>query len=768
VFERDGELTAFFDPVMYEHYLNGSVNELSKAAPLLALPQFCDLLLHASRTDRRLGSVREDDYSYYMVGSLTPSQADGGDILSTIIRAIVKFAVVAVEGKPSAVRSVLDVLSKYVPKIFRRIELHVLAMAPAEAPDLADKFLTDTALIDAGWCRQEYGELAKAWFPRLLDDRRQRIFAFVDAIPEKFLETWHTSFERYEKRKPGAEDDRKYRETTFRDIVWEWRDVLPPDRRTALDKTVQEFGDPDSWRERHFASEPPSLRRASMQSQPVEDTVAYLAAWRPDPGLQTHTAAGLAGELREAAFAKSELFSAGSAKFAGSRPVFIRHVLDGLRMATANGAKIEWAPCLELLGAILERSEATQGDPISVPGDDPDWSWTLHSAIGWLASALSRGAGGVAFVHADVVQSLVLALYRRAARLPAPTEGQRGDRKHSYVAAIQTAPGAAVELCVLLVFWQSKDPASAIGQAPREALAHSPELQSTLERELADRSPAGWLPRAVLGRYLTWLFHFGEDWLRGQIENLFPSGDIDLVAAAWLGHLRNDSQPVGDLMDRLHPYYAAHIASLGRDDAPPGYEEASNRLVEYLMILCLVEKLPEDLLRQFWDTAPAPARRHAMWFMGRHMVSTNSYRARAMAYWQERLQTATQASDAESYRRELGTLGQFFLWDVDGIWLMDQLLLMLNGGFAPNDAFGVIDNLAKLVPGQIERVIEVTNMLVRQPKVEAWIFAAQDQSLRTILVEGKASTAPRTASTVKEIVSYLASRGNPSFLDLDN
>jgi hypothetical protein len=118
VFERGGELTAFFEPVMYEHYLNGTVNELSKAAPLLALPQFCDLLLHASRTDRRLGSTKEEDYSYYMVGSLTPGHTDGGDILSTIIRAIVKFARAAVEANPLAVRSVLDVLSKYSPKYF--------------------------------------------------------------------------------------------------------------------------------------------------------------------------------------------------------------------------------------------------------------------------------------------------------------------------------------------------------------------------------------------------------------------------------------------------------------------------------------------------------------------------------------------------------------------------------------------------------------------------------------------------------------------------
>ncbi len=181
-----------------------------------------------------------------------------------------------------------------------------------------------------------------------------------------------------------------------------------------------------------------------------------------------------------------------------------------------------------------------------------------------------------------------------------------------------------------------------------------------------------------------------------------------------------------------------------------------------------MDKLPDELLRQFWDSAPVSARRHAMWFMGRHMVPTNNLRSRARAYWEERLRAATLASDPEPFQRELGTIGHFFLWEIDRVWLADQLLIMLNAGFAPNDAFGVIDNLAELLPERIDKVIEVTNLLVRQPNVQAWIFASQDQSLRTILVEGKKSPTPGTAAIVREIVSYLASRGNSSFLDLDD
>ena len=312
----------------------------------------------------------------------------------------------------------------------------------------------------------------------------------------------------------------------------------------------------------------------------------------------------------------------------------------------------------------------------------------MQSGIEWLAAALRRGADGIPFVYAERIQALVLALYRRVKELPASHEGQRQDRKRPYLDAVQKTGGAAVDLCVLLVFWLSKNPDTAVGRAPREALAHSPDILSILESELQDRTPSGWIPRAVLGRYLTWLFYFGEDWLRGQVAALFPASESDLATAAWLGHLLDDRWPVGELMDLLHPYYALHIKSLGRGDAAPGFEEGSNRLTEYLMIFYLLNKLPDELLRQFWETAPVSARRHAMWFMGRHMLPTNDLRSRAMAYWEERLHTAIRASDPEPFRRELGTIGQFFLWEVDRVWLTDQLLAMLNAGFAPNDAIG--------------------------------------------------------------------------------
>jgi hypothetical protein len=248
---------------------------------------------------------------------------------------------------------------------------------------------------------------------------------------------------------------------------------------------------------------------------------------------------------------------------------------------------------------------------------------------------------------------------------------------------------------------------------------------------------------------------------------MFPPGSKELRNAAWLAHLQSDQRPVAELVSALHPYYAEHIASLGGDGASRGQEDSDNRLAEYLMTLYLWDELPEDLLQQFWTAAPAALRRRAMWFIGRHLTPNNSLHVRAMSYWGRRLQLAMQAPDHEPYRSELGTIGHWFLWEVDPLWLMDQLLLMLNAGFAPNDAIGVIDKLAAQAPEKVDKVVQIAKALVKQPNVEVWVFAAQNQSLRKILTEGKKSGAPMTAASVKEIVSYLSARGNTSFLDLD-
>jgi hypothetical protein len=51
-----------------------------------------------------------------------------------------------------------------------------------------------------------------------------------------------------------------------------------------------------------------------------------------------------------------------------------------------------------------------------------------------------------------------------------------------------------------------------------------------------------------MGRYLRWLFYFGEEWLRLVISALFSPDNDELRRAAWRSHLGHDEGPLADLM----------------------------------------------------------------------------------------------------------------------------------------------------------------------------------------------------------------------------
>jgi hypothetical protein len=115
--------------------------------------------------------------------------------------------------------------------MFCWIALHTLARVPEAAPDLAERFLPTR--IAAAWCREEYGRLARAWFSRLPAERQREIFDYIQSSSVELLGTWHASFEAHYKRTAGPDDDRAHIKTSFRDIMWEWQDVLPPDLKAA-------------------------------------------------------------------------------------------------------------------------------------------------------------------------------------------------------------------------------------------------------------------------------------------------------------------------------------------------------------------------------------------------------------------------------------------------------------------------------------------------------------------------------------------------------
>jgi hypothetical protein len=181
--------------------------------------------------------------------------------------------------------------------------------------------------------------------------------------------------------------------------------------------------------------------------------------------------------------------------------------------------------------------------------------------------------------------------------------------------------------------------------------------------------------------------------------------------------------------------------------------------------------LPEELLTLFLESAPMSERQEAMRLIGQTIGSSagpgsSVFRERAERYWLRRLFAAKASADRSHYASEIGSIGLWFLWNVNADWLIEQLIDALAAVYAPNDLNIVFRDLSKLGEAKIDKVIEVLEGIATNPFVSRYALMVQPAEFRKMLTAGKLSESEKTRQRVDRIVNVLASKGVDSFIDL--
>jgi len=652
--------------------------------------------------------------------------------------------------------------------------MHVLVRHVDAAPELATAYLSDAGLIGEGWCEDEYAELAIAQFARLSADQQQHIFATIDELPDRNRAAWRESFTAHNKIAPTAEDERRYNLAVIREASWKWREVLPPDRMQVLDDSVVDLGHPDAWRNQLFPPEFSPLTGADFSSRPIHDILTFLRSWEPsdEPVRQTITALGQ--QLRSAVEQEPARFAEVANEFADVRPIYVRRLLEGFDTKARNNETLEWERVLDLLRAVVERLKQPANSFRAADGNDKDWFWCCSAAAALLKSGLRLGEAGIPFEHKSRIEDIVLTLFDLAPHQPRDKDFEETFERHPYYAAEQSLWGSSIELCVLFVWWMSKQAASPVATEQRSALRLLPHITSIFEQALSDKTEWGRIPRAIIGRYLNWLGYFGEQWLTGHMSSIFPDDSDTLRRAAWLGHLINDSGPVGSLVPQLSKSYLDEISRLGSSESERDHEIRGNRLGDYLMVLWLLDAAPAPMMDSFWHRAPAQVRGHVMGFLGRELQLppdrlSDECRRRGRAYWETRLNAGISSDNRDDYREELGAIGQWFIHDavnLDPVWLLDQLLRMLKMGFAPNNAYSAVEWLGRIASAHPDKAVEVFSEVLNNPHLNHWTYTTHRVSIRAILENGLQGGSPETVQRTRDVISVLATIGETSYLDL--
>lgn len=765
VFAENERLTTLFSRHMYEHHLPDAVKAIAPVCKVEAIALISDLLNQAVRISGKVSDNPPHDYTYYLSGEIS-EHGIKHDVIDSLVGELIRASQLAIKADPTCTPNVLSEIREYSSKIFTRIGLHVLSLNPSGAPDLAQAWLTDRDLIEETWCRAEYGELARAWYPSLPEPIQLEILACVDGAPEKTRGRFIELFEQHEKRPPTLQEQQARDESLVRDLLWHWREALPIERRESIER----LGDPEAWRQRLYEVPQRPQETPELSTAPLDEIVAFLEMWRPSACGQRETITALAQDLRNAAIVRADSYSANAARFASLPPIYARAILEGLSNASNNNTDLNWTGALALIEAVVR--PVSQYVPSGIEGDDPDRSWSRKAAIGLLASGFRRGAHAIPFAQADLLQQLVLELYRSAPRHPDTENFEESYSSLPHFGAQATSRGASVELAILFIFWRTKDLDSELGKRPRQAIQELSDIRQLFEAELADRTPSGRIPRAIMGRYLSWLAFFGEAWLRQQMTALFPEDDEPLRDATWLAHLSADSGPMSGFASAMRACYVDEIERLGQDNVARDRQQLDDRLAEYLVILYIKSALPDDVFQQFWNRAPVGPRQHAIWFLGAQLELRpdqlpDDLRARARSYWDRRLAAAKAAEKPDTFRDEIGAIGQlFFRKGIPDEWLMDQALSMSHAGFAPSEPYNVLDRLAQASSKFPDRAAETLAALVKNQRFDRWVYMSQAAGMRSIFTNGLATGSPKTAAAITEAINYLATLGETGYLDL--
>jgi hypothetical protein len=603
-------------------------------------------------------------------------------------------------------------------------------------------------------------------------EKQNELMALVDSIPPKYIDSWRARFTEYHKRTPNEADEADYVGSTLRDLTWYWREALSAERQRELEEYVATKGDPEAWRNAFRSPEERSpLGPADFAATDAEEIARYLRDWEPGAGPASQTKTALAFELRRAVQAAPEKFSKGARAFADLPPLYVRRLFEGLQQSALNKASTDWSATLDLIESVLSSATSPAPGELSEGGDDPSSFWAAKEAIILLRTCLQRGEGIIGYEHADRLKSTICLVEKCAPAIPELPDFEERYVQNPYFGAEATMFGLAVELNVLFVYWASRHKESAVSADQSKALSSTPEFVGFAERALGYDAEKGRIARAVFGRYLSWLIHFGEEWVRQNFTLIFPS-DRPLRDAAWLGYLLSDNRPARHFVQEMRPMYEDEIAEFKNENADESRFYRESRCAEYLTVLYLWGILPPDLHDLFLKSASNRLRKHVMWFIGRDLKSPNlptDIRSRALAYWETRLAAGLTATDKGKYRDELGIFGT---WDgasaIDTEWLLTQQIKMFTAGYSPSNAFSVVEWAAKAAPDYPDQTVEMVAALFNIPKLDHWAYTATQSPVRAILTAGLGSSSADTHERVRRIVSFLASVGETSVLDLVN
>lgn len=770
------EAKPYMDVHDYERILKEHFPTVADAVRIDALKLICDLLEESlSIEDIPAGGP---DYSCIWRPAVEDHPQNlGYQLKENLVEAVRDTARQLIETQPDEAKQVLDELESRSFPIFQRIALYLLSARPEADEERAVERLCDRDVLEDGNMRHEYYLLAQAWFPHLEPPEQQQILGWIEAGPEE-----EEAATKWDGTRHSQEEIDKYRQWWKRDKLALFEGALPAEWESKYKALVAELGEPEhpefvSYHEARMGIPSPKLAE-ELNEMTTAGLVQFLADWQaPKDEVWGPAPEGLGQELQRAVESTPDRYAQDAEQFKGLPPTYVRNVFGGLITVCRAGDNYPWEPVLELCKWAIEQPEPQQTEAASSRGEaDPGWEWTRKAIADLVSEGLQRDQ--IPFEFRETVWGILEPLSNDANPTPEHEERYGGTNMAPMTLAINTVRGEAIHAVVQYALWCARhlrpdDPALAQGPPVWREI---PEVEEVLDHHLEPANDPSAAIRSVYGERLPWLVLLSREWVRTNLDRIFPKGPEYqyLWEAAW-GSYVIFNRPYGDVVDIIKGAYRTAVDKLGEQGVGawrgPGPKK---RLAQHLMLLYWRGRLSleDSLLGRFFLKGSPEVRAAALAFIGRSLqqmdeaIPLNDPR-RLCDLLESRIAAAQQDEDQDGVQEELSNFGWWFAsGQLSNKWALQRLLDVLNltDGVIQFDS-AVAERLALLAFEHPSIAVACLAKMVEGDR-EGWHILGWQKHARKTLSTALSSSDEEAQSSARDIIDGLGERGNHEFRDL--
>ncbi len=769
----------------YEGIVSKHVPRLTAAAPEHTLRLFCDLLANATAYSQRV-EYREstEDGSYVWCPSVEHCGPGGHRELLGILTASVRdVAAVWATADGSRVHEIIKLYNSKRWRVFERLGYHLLCCFPDCAMDLVTHRLTDLARFDVFSTRYEYERLAERCFAKLASEAQDKMLSWIDKGPDPAA--FADSIEQIPGKRPTPDKLQDYADRWRRDRLAPISHALPTGWNERSAKLIEQYGEASREPFRAVSVGGWDPRRSpitaeELSSKTVEEMVACLDSRRKSDRFHGPSYDDLVDTVTKVVSDEPVRFLESWEAFKPISPRYFYALLQGLREALKKNWQDDW-----WTGTLAACQWATE-QPGALTGEDPDredqleptWTWVTRIILDLLSAGFEASDHAIPCEHREQAWGMLAPVTSHPDPSPADEAREHENSNMDYLtASLNCVRGQAMHAVVRYALWlrrqwEESDDRNELISCGFDAM---PEVRDVLEHHLDPMADSSLAVRAVYGQRFPWLCLLDQRWAAERAGTIFAEEDQpdSMWEAAWSSYI-SYCPAYNDVFQVLRRFYATAIERLPDSKTENDHIRGpAHRLAEHLMSYYGrgVIAVDDDLIDQFFSSAPASIRGRAIEFVGRSLGReegdvTEEVLERFRILWETRAAAAC-ASDADQTRDpELVAFGSWFAsGKFDPAWALAQLrnALMACGRSEPDRE--VVERLAEVASVDPSVSIECVAYLA-DGDTQGWAIHSWRESLRAIFGVALGSNNASIIAETRKLINRLGERGFFEFGDL--